>query len=54
MRHGITHDLGIAANVGVASLDNMISSVDDLMERARQAAREADVSGSGFQAWAQE
>jgi GGDEF domain-containing protein len=54
MRHGITHDLGIAANVGVASLDNMISSVDDLMERARQAAREAEVSGSGFQAWAQE
>ncbi|MBL8383477.1 MAG: diguanylate cyclase [Burkholderiales bacterium] len=40
-----------AVSLGVATLDSMISSVDDLIERAQAAAREAQASGKGYRAW---
>ena len=42
-------DLGIS--LGVATLDSMISSVDDLIERALSAARDARAAGTGYRAW---
>lgn len=38
-------------HLGVATLDSMISSVDDLIDRAQSAAREASASRSGYKAW---
>ena len=43
----------LAVSLGVATLDSMISSVDDLIERAQSAAREAQASGIGYRAWSQ-
>jgi diguanylate cyclase (GGDEF)-like protein len=43
---------GARVSVGVATLDSMISSVDDLIERAQSAAREAQAAGVGVRAWA--
>lgn len=40
-------------NLGVATLDSTISSVDDLIERAQSAARQAIASGTGYRAWEQ-
>ena len=37
--------------LGVATLDSMISSVDDLIERAQSAAREAHASHTGYKVW---
>lgn len=42
-------DLGIS--LGVATLDSMISSVDDLIERALSAAQDARAAGTGYRAW---
>lgn len=41
----------LRVSLGVATLDSMISSVDDLVERAQAAARDAAASGKGFRAW---
>lgn len=41
----------LAVHLGVATLDSMISSVDDLVERAQAAAREAAASGTGYRSW---
>ena len=42
---------GVAANFGAATLDSMISSVDDLIDRAQGAARAARSAGTGYQVW---
>ncbi len=42
---------GVAASFGAATLDSMISSVDDLIDRAQGAARAALAAGTGFQVW---
>ncbi len=42
---------GIAASFGAATLDSMISSVDDLIARARGAASEAQAGGAGYKVW---
>jgi diguanylate cyclase (GGDEF)-like protein len=39
-------------HLGVATLDSMISSVDDLIERALSAAREARAGRTGYRVWA--
>lgn len=41
----------LAVNLGVATLDSLISSVDDLIDRAQSAARDAQASGKGYRAW---
>jgi GGDEF domain-containing protein len=41
----------LVVHLGVATLDSMISSVDDLVERAQAAAREAAASGKGYRSW---
>lgn len=38
-------------HLGVTTLDSMISSVDDLIERAQSTAREASVGGAGYKVW---
>jgi GGDEF domain-containing protein len=38
--------------LGVATLDSMISSVDDLIDRALTASREARAGGGGYRIWA--
>jgi len=38
-------------HLGVATLDSMISSVDDLIERAQAAARDARISQTGYKVW---
>ena len=38
-------------SLGVATLDSMISSVDDLIERAQSAAMAAQAAGAGYRAW---
>lgn len=38
-------------HLGVATLDSMISSVDDLIERAQSAAREAVLTDDGYKVW---
>ena len=43
----------IAANFGAATLDSMISSVDDLIARAREAAAAALAAGDGYKVWQQ-
>lgn len=42
---------GIAASFGVATLDSMISGVDDLIGRARGAAMAARAEGAGYKVW---
>ena len=42
---------GVAANFGAATLDSMISSVDDLIDRAQRAARSARDAGAGYKVW---
>jgi len=41
-------------HLGVATLDSMISSVDDLIERAQSAAREAHAGKTGYKVWSAE
>ncbi|MBL8376238.1 MAG: GGDEF domain-containing protein [Burkholderiales bacterium] len=43
---------GARVSLGVATLDSMISSVDDLIERAQSASRQALVAGEGVRVWA--
>jgi PleD family two-component response regulator len=38
-------------HLGVATLDSMISSVDDLIERAQTAARDARIGQTGYKVW---
>jgi len=40
--------------LGVATLDSMISSVDDLIERAQSAARQAHAGNTGYKVWSAE
>ncbi|MFN0160627.1 MAG: GGDEF domain-containing protein [Burkholderiales bacterium] len=47
----VAHD-GARVSLGVATLDSMISSVDDLIERAQSASRAALVAGQGVRVWA--
>ena len=42
---------GLIDLAGVATLDSLISSVDDLIERAQSAARDARAAGTGYRAW---
>ena len=42
---------GVAAHFGAATLDSMISSVDDLIDRAQGAARAARSEGAGYKVW---
>ena len=42
---------GIDASFGAAALDSMISSVDDLIARARGAAAQAQAGGVGYRVW---
>ena len=42
---------GIDASFGAATLDSMISSVDDLIARARGAASAAQAGGAGYKVW---
>jgi len=41
----------MVVSLGVATLDSLISSVDDLIERAQSAARDARAAGTGYRAW---
>ncbi|MDB5805789.1 MAG: diguanylate cyclase response regulator [Betaproteobacteria bacterium] len=40
--------------LGVATLDSLISSVDDLIERAQSASHDAHVGGTGYKVWTAE
>jgi GGDEF domain-containing protein len=42
---------GISASFGAATLDSMISGVDDLIGRAREAAAAARAEGAGYKVW---
>lgn len=45
---------GGRVSLGVATLDSMISSVDELIERAQSASRGAHAEGAGYRVWGHE
>jgi len=45
---------GCSVHLGVATLDSMISSVDDLIDRAQTAARDARTGRTGYKVWTAE